>query len=148
METPASVPMTALLRRRILEDPECYPCWSGVSILSPHFSAPQFTPRAGCAERCCINPPITPEGEDTPKWAEKMAAEEEAARVEETSIGRQPEFPQTPDKTVFTHNVESGNTPAGATNYESFRVENKHYGQPGLSVEDPVHLVKPSRDKK
>ena len=32
--------------------------------------------------------------------------------------------------------------------YESFRVENKHYGQPGLSVEDPVHLVKPSRDKK
>ena len=77
-----------------------------------------------------------------------MAAEEEAARVEETSIGRQPEFPQTPDKTVFTHNVESGNTPAGATNYESFRVENKHYGQPGLSVEDPVHLVTPSRDKK
>ena len=80
---------------------------------------------ATSAGRCCINPPITPEGEDTPKWAEKMAAEEEAARVEETSIGRQPEFPQTPDKTVFTHNVESGNTPAGATNYESFRVENK-----------------------
>ena len=62
--------------------------------------------------------------------------------------GRQPEFPQTPDKTVFTHNVESGNTPAGATNYESFRVANKHYGVPGLSDKDPVHLVTPSRDKK
>ena len=57
--------MTALLRRRILEDPECYPCWSAVSILSLQFSAPQFTPRAGCNERCCINPPITPEKEKT-----------------------------------------------------------------------------------
>ena len=146
METPAKVPMTALLRRRILEEPACYPCWSGV-VLTAAFSAPVYTPRAGCNERCCITPPITPDGEDSPKWAEKMAAEEEADRAAEASIGRQPEFPPTPDKTVFTHNVETGNTPAGATNYEKFRVENKHYGQPGLSVEDPVHLVTPSRDK-
>ena len=71
-----------------------------------------------------------------------MAAEKEAE--EEVSIRRQPVF--TPDKTVFTHNVESGNTPASPTNYESFRVGNKHFGVPGLSTDDPVHLCIPMRD--
>ena len=93
--------------------------------------APKFTPRAGCKERCCFPPAITPDGADTPKWAERMAAEKEAE--EEASIGRQPVFPPrapTPDKTVFTHTAESGNTPAGSRDYYNERVNTKHYGLP------------------
>ena len=34
---------------------------------------------SGCRERCCILPPGTPEGEDTPKWKETLAARKEDA---------------------------------------------------------------------
>ena len=76
MDSPPQLGMTPLLRRQILENPECYPCWSGVTITAD-YSAPKYTPRGGCDKRCCINPPITPAGEDTPGWAARVAAEEE-----------------------------------------------------------------------
>ena len=76
MDSPPQLGMTPLLRRQILENPECYPCWSGVTITAD-YSAPKYTPSGGCDKRCCINPPITPAGEDTPGWAARVAAEEE-----------------------------------------------------------------------
>ena len=76
MDSPPQLGMTPLLRRQILENPECYPCWSGVTTTAD-YSAPKYTPSGGCDKRCCINPPITPAGEDTPGWAARVAAEEE-----------------------------------------------------------------------
>ena len=141
LSTPKAAPLTALLRTRIREDPGSYPCYTAHNFV--------YTARAGCRARCCINPPVTPDGEDTPRWAEAEAAraEEEAARTaeEEVSIGRQPVF--SPDKTVFTHSVESGDTPPGATNYEFHRAGNKHPGVPGWRPQSPVVTDTPKRDK-
>ena len=80
--------MTPLLRRQILENPECYPCWSGVTITAD-YSAPKYTPRGGCDKRCCINPPITPAGEDTPGWAARVPG---VAAEEEEEAFQQPDF--------------------------------------------------------
>ena len=94
MDSPPQLGMTPLLRRQILENPEWFPCWSGVTITAADM-APKFTPRVGCKERCCFPPATTPDGAATPKWAERMAAEKEAE--EEASIGRQPVFPPCAD---------------------------------------------------
>ena len=76
MDSPPQPGMTPLLRRRILENPECY--LAGLaSPITADYSAPKYTPRGGCDKRCCINPPITPDGEDSPGWAARLAAEEE-----------------------------------------------------------------------
>ena len=65
--------------------------------------------------RCCISitSRVTPNGEDTPKWAAKAAAEAEAGETQ-----RQPDFTQaelSPDKPgFFTNDAASGRAPDGA----------------------------------
>ena len=57
-------------------------------------------------------PRVTPNGEDTPRWAARAAAEAEAGEPQ-----RQPDFSKaelSPDKPdFFTHDVASGRTPDG-----------------------------------
>ena len=50
--------------------PDEYPCYNSVGV---------YKPMSGCRERCCILPPGTPDGEDSPKWKETLAARKEDA---------------------------------------------------------------------
>ena len=80
------------------------------------------------------------DGEDTPKWAAKAAAEAEAGEPQ-----RQPDFSKaelSPDKPdFFTHDVASGRTPDGAAGWRqtNLRVNMGHRGVPGSS--DGHHIT-------
>ena len=50
--------------------PDEYPCYNCDNV---------YKPMSGCRERCCILPPGTPDGEDSPKWKETLAARKEDA---------------------------------------------------------------------
>ena len=50
--------------------PDEYPCYNCDNV---------YKPMSGCRERCCILPPGTPGGEDSPKWKETLAARKEDA---------------------------------------------------------------------
>ena len=45
--------------------PEEYPCYN---------LAGEYVPTSGCGERCYVVRPGTPEGEDSPKWTQTLAA--------------------------------------------------------------------------
>ena len=49
--------------------PASYPCFKATGF---------YKPRDNCRERCCVVPPKTPEGEDSPKWSATVAARMEA----------------------------------------------------------------------
>ena len=78
----------------LVESPLDYPCFKEDGF---------FKPTSACRKRCCVVPPKTPEGEDSPKWQAHLA--------QEAII--QPHFGvTTPDKTIsFTHNSVTGDTP-------------------------------------
>ena len=119
--------------------PAEYPCFKETGF---------YVSTDGCRMRCCIVPAKTPDGEDSPKWAARMAAEAEAGEPLRQHV-RQPDFSCTPDKTVFTHNVASDHTPDGAPGYMqmNLRLNRMHRGVPGRSDEDPVLVDTPSRQK-
>ena len=52
----------------------------GVPVLRPGAEG-NYKATPGCRERCCFDPPGTPEGEDTPKWKATLAARQERRRV-------------------------------------------------------------------
>jgi hypothetical protein len=88
------------------------------------------------------------DGEDTPKWAARAAAEAEAREPQ-----RQPDFSKaelSPDKPdFFTHDVASGRTPDGAEGWRqaNLRVNMGHRGVPGSSDGHSIVFGTPSRDK-
>ena len=98
--------------------------------------------------RCCITPRVTPNGEDTPRWAARAAAEAEAGEPQ-----RQPDFSKaelSPDKPgFFTHDVASGRTPDGAETWKqaNLRVNMEHDGVPGSSDGHAITFRPPARNK-
>ena len=120
--------------------PADYPCFKETGVYQRHPS--------GCRMRCCIVPAKTPDDEDTPKWAAQVAAEHAAEQAAKKQR-RQPDFSDTPAKTVFTHDIVSGRTPDGAPGYvqTNIRVNKMHEGVPGRSEEDPVFVDTPARHK-
>ena len=50
-------------------DAASYPCFKATGF---------YKPRDNCRERCCVVPPKTPEGEDSPNWLATVAARMEA----------------------------------------------------------------------
>ena len=78
--------------------PEEYPCYN---------LAGDYMPTSGCRERCCVLPPGTPEGDDSPKWTHTLAVRQ--AELESASPLAQPDF-NSPKK-VFAYDKSSGITP-------------------------------------
>ena len=86
---------------------------------------------------------ITPDGQDTPKWADLLARREE----------EEEEVAQTPAKTVWTHDPTSGITPPGGGDAEKAILRPAHLARtfpnlPGSSRDNPTFLDTPTRDKK
>ena len=121
----------------LVDAPLDYPCFKGGRFLQAHVSVP------ACRKRCCVVPPKTPEGEDSPKWLASLDTE---AGVDEH---RQPVF-ETPDKTIFKHNVVTGDTPLHMPGWyqEYCRVNRDFPGVPGHSLDNPVYLSTPKRHKR
>ena len=98
--------------------------------------------------RLHITPRVTPNGEDTPRWAARAAAEAEAGEPQ-----RQPDFSKaelTPSQPgFFTHDVASGRTPDGAEAWKqaNLRLNMEHDGVPGSSDGHAITFGTPSRDK-
>ena len=96
--------------------PDEYPCYNSVGV---------YKPMSGCRERCCILPPGTPDGEDSPKWKETLAARKEdalpMAHQEGASPLAQPNF-ESPKK-IFIHDKSSGITPPDLRGEERDRVQ-------------------------
>ena len=127
--------------RRFLH-PEEYPCYDLEGVY-------KFTP--GCRGRCCFTAG-TPDGEDTPKWKETLAARQEdappMAQQEGESPLAQPNF-DSPKKT-FTHDKSSGITPPDVRGEERDRVqailraskgwETAHPGIPGKRKADAIDV--------
>mgnify|MGYP007128800264 CR=1 FL=1 len=123
--------------------PDEYPCYNSVGV---------YKPMSGCRERCCILPPGTPGGEDSPKWKETLAARKEdalpMAHQEGASPLAQPNF-DSPKKT-FTHDKSSGITPPDVRGEERDRVqailraskgwETAHPGIPGKRKADAIDV--------
>ena len=107
-----------------------------------------YQPTSGCRMRCCITARVTPNGEDTPRWAARAAAEAETGEPQ-----RQPDFSKaelTPSQPgFFTHDVASGRTPDGAEAWKqaNLRVNMGHCGVPGSSDGHSIVFGTPSRDK-
>ena len=59
------MPLTPKMELLRSAAPASYPCF-----LASGF----YKPTDDCRARCCIVPPKTPDGEDTPKWSETVAA--------------------------------------------------------------------------
>ena len=107
---------------------------------------------SGCRERCCILPPGTPDGEDSPKWKETLAARKEdalpMAHQEGASPLAQPNF-ESPKK-IFIHDKSSGITPPDLRGEERDRVqailraskgwETAHPGIPGKRKADAIDV--------
>ena len=106
----------------------------------------------GLCARCCILPPGTPDGEDSPKWKETLAARQEDAPLMAQQEGgsplAQPNF-DSPKKT-FTHDKSSGITPPDVRGEERDRVqailraskgwETAHPGIPGKRKADAIDV--------
>ena len=117
-----------------MDAPLDYPCFNEDGF---------YKPTSACRKRCCVVPPKTPEGEDSPKW---LASFDKEAGVDEH---RQPVF-ETPDKTIFKHNVVTGDTPLHMPGwYQEYRRVNRDFpGVPGHSLDNPVYLSTPKRHKR
>ena len=91
---------------------------------------------------------MTPNREDTPRWAARAAAEAEAGEPQ-----RQPDFSKaelTPSQPGFvTHDVASGRTPDGAEAWKqaNLRVNMGRCGVPGSLDDHSIVFGTPSRDK-
>ena len=123
--------------------PDEYPCYNSVGV---------YKPMSGCRERCCILPPGTPGGEDSPKWKETLAARKEdalpMAHQEGASPLAQPNF-ESPKK-IFIHDKSSGITPPDLRGEERYRVqavlraskgwETAHPGAPGKRKADAIDV--------
>ena len=128
------------LRRSL--HPEEYPCYDLEGVY-------KYTP--GCRGRCCFTAG-TPEGEDSPKWKETLAARQEDAPLMAQQEGgsplAQPNF-DSPKKT-FTHDKSSGITPPDVRGEERDRVqailraskgwETAHPGIPGKRKADAIDV--------
>ena len=100
-----------------------------------------------CRERCCVVRPGTPEGEDSPKWAQTLAARQEA-QLESASPLAQPDF-NSPKK-VFAYDKSSGITPPDVRGKERGRVqavlraskgwEDAHPGIPGKNEDTAIDV--------
>ena len=118
--------------------PEEYPCYN---------LAGDYMPTSGCRERCCVVRPGTPEGEDSPKWAQTLAARQEA-QLESASPLAQPDF-NSPKK-VFAYDKSSGITPPDVRGKERGRVqavlraskgwEDAHPGIPGKNEDTAIDV--------
>ena len=97
---------------------------------------------------CCITLRVTPNGEDTPRWAARAAAEAEAGEPQ-----RQPDFSKaelTPSQPgFFTHDDASGRTPDGAEAWKqaNLRLNMEHDGVPGSSDGHAITFRTPARNK-
>lgn len=143
MLSPPVLDADELARR--MTDPETWPCFSE-GLMGKH--------RGGSC-RCigCIVPAVTPSDKDTPGYAAQLASVASSPKdllgsIQQPSFGCEP-LEETPDKTIFTHNVVSGLTPsiASSATRNNIRVEVAHDGVPGHSQSTPVLLVTPSRAK-
>ena len=132
-------PLSAQQMEQRAASPAEYPCFMETGF---------YKPTSGCRMRCCITPRVTPNGEDTPRWAARAAAEAEAGEPQ-----RQPDFSKaelTPSQPgFFTHDVASGHTPDGAEAWKqaNLRVNMGHCGVPGSSDGHSIVFGTPSRDK-
>ena len=118
--------------------PEEYPCYN---------LAGDYMPTSGCRERCCVVRPGTPEGEDSPKWTQTLAARQEA-QLESASPLAQPDF-NSPKK-VFAYDKSSGITPPDVRGKERGRVqavlraskgwEDAHPGIPGKNEDTAIDV--------
>ena len=127
--------------RRFLH-PEEYPCYDFEGV---YYEVGKYTP--GCRFTAG-----TPDGEDTPKWKETLAARQEdappMAQQEGESPLAQPNF-DSPKKT-FTHDKSSGITPPDVRGEERDRVqatlraskgwETAHPGIPGKRKADAIDV--------
>lgn len=134
-----------------MEDPMTYCCGSAALL-------GKYREQANCICQVCRSPigSATSSCDDSPKWRQTLAAREEIEEEElekeyETagSTSTAKELFRSPAKTVFTHNVESGNTPDGAAGWQwtTSRAANEHPGVPGWRESSPVHPATPSWQK-
>lgn len=128
-----------------MADPVTYPCFSE-SLQGKHRGG-------GCRCIGCILPAMTPSDKGTPGYAAQLASVDSSPEallgsIQQPSFGCEP-VEETPDETIFTHNVVSGLTPSTASSAtrNNIRVEVAHAGVPVHSQSTPVHLTTPSRDK-
>ena len=149
--SPAGCSPDALRR---FQHPDEYPCFNRDGV---------YKPMSGCRERCCMLPPGTPEGEDTPKWKETLAARKEdalpMAHQEGASPMKQPIFDDEEPQVVtpFKDHVapSSGSTPLGESSF-NHRIHLRISGgpdfnsQPGIKgwrEESPVKLYPPTPER-
>ena len=119
--------------------PQDYPCYTENGYYQPTW---------GCKEKCCTEPAMTPEGEDSPKWSATLAA-----RMEDKEPMQQPYFGcNTPPKTVLLKDYDptTGWTPLYAEGWQvaNARVNCDRPGVPGHTFDKPFYLDTPTRDKK
>ena len=142
--SPAGCSPDALRR---FQHPDEYPCFNRDGV---------YKPMSGCRERCCMLPPGTPEGEDTPKWKATLAARQEGAspmaRQQGASPMAQPKFDDEEPQVVtpFKDHVapSSGSTPLGESSFNHrihLRISggpdfNSQSGIKGWREESPVKL--------
>ena len=121
---------------RRFQYPEEYPCYD----LEGNY---KHTP--GCRERCCFDPPVTPEGEDTPKWKATLAARQECAspmaRQQGASPMAQPKFDDEEPQVVtpFKDHVapSSGSTPLGESSF-NHRIHLRISGGPDFNSQPGI----------
>ena len=119
--------------------PQDYPCYTENGY---------YQPASGCQEKCCAEPAMTPESEDSPMWSATIAA-----RMEDNKPVPKPEFGSlTPPKTVLPKDYDPtmGWTPLHAEGWQvaNARVNCDRPGVPGHTFDKPFYLDTPTRDKK
>ena len=135
-DTMSTQSLTPAVLANRMADPLTWPCGcDGINGVT----------RQNCRAPCCIVPATTPDGQDTPAWAAKVALREEI----ESGIA-QPNFgtPGSPNITTkFTHEAVSGYTFEGMSEATRniMRVSTKHEGAPGSSKDDAVDLNTPKK---
>ena len=131
---------------RRLADPHTYPCGSA-GLLGLRRGL------VNCTCTGCIVPGgATPSSQSTPGWragnaSQASTPEDLLGALQQPSFGSEPE--ESPEKTVFSHNVETGDTPsvAGSATRANIRYNAPHPGVPGHSETSPVVLDTPARGK-
>ena len=122
------------------KNPQDYPCWVG-----GHYQHVK-----GCNKKCCINPAVTPDGEDSPKWIATLASRTEDGSNIVTPVSAPPD--ETPPKTVLPWNYDStcGRSPPFGEGWQVVhtRVNTDRPGVPGDTFDDPFCLATPTREKK
>ena len=121
---------------RRFQHPDEYPCFNRDGV---------YKPVSGCRERCCMLPPGTPEGEDTPKWKETLAARQQGAspmaRKQGASPMAQPIFDDEEPQVVtpFKDHVapSSGSTPLGESSF-NHRIHLRMSGGPDLNTQPGI----------